>query len=459
MVAEASSSSSATRSGAAGAAGGAEAAAAAMTVVLQRLQTATVVPALDKGNPPPNGTAWRAAATTFLAQMAGGHLVNDNWSVRANPNQAMLVEDDPVVQLMAKRAAAARAQKAPALSSWTPGKDRLSMMEVLKEEDLAGGAVEGLPGPAQRVVAEGAPVTLATGLVFYLDPLTDLVEAKDARLLRSMCWDRLVASIAANHAHLRAGVQHGDVARLMEKVGVVIDGQDAARVLAALRSLVTCSKTKSVPMGQFTQLVASCRQVLAASPMVSIADKLVREAVLVALDGDDAYSIEASMARMDPGTNTDTLLDIVLTRSRVVERAKGGQTAFGMAAVVGSGPAKEPGGKGQCYIFRDQGKCRFGDKCRFSHGVVTEEGKRHRGKPTGKCYECGGDHSITDCKLFMERKEADKSLKAKLATAEALVATLRPAAAPGGAVVGTMARLNCPPPHPVFAAAVWGSDE
>ena len=326
----------------------------------------------------------------------------------------------------------------------------MSMMEVLKDE--ADEAVEGL---------ESTPVAMATGLVFYLDPLADAVEAKDARLLRSMCWDRLVASIAANHAHLRAGVQHGDVARLMEKVGVVIDGQDAARVLAALRSLLTCSKTKSVPMGQFTQLVASCRQVLAASPMISIVDKLVREAVLVALDGDDAYSIEASMARMDPGTTTDTLLDIVLTRSslRVVERAKGSQTAFGMAAGVGSGPAKEPGGKGQCYIFRDQGKCRFGDKCRFSHGVVTEEGKRHRGKPTGKCYECGGDHSITDCKLFMERKEADKSLKTKLATAEALVASLQPAAAPGGAVVGTMARLNCPPPNPVFAAAVWGSDE
>eukprot|EP00403_Amphidinium_massartii_P026828 CAMPEP_0178403312 /NCGR_PEP_ID=MMETSP0689_2-20121128/17302_1 /TAXON_ID=160604 /ORGANISM="Amphidinium massartii, Strain CS-259" /LENGTH=130 /DNA_ID=CAMNT_0020024259 /DNA_START=124 /DNA_END=516 /DNA_ORIENTATION=- len=33
----------------------------------------------------------------------------------------------------------------------------------------------------------------------------------------------------------------------------------------------------------------------------------------------------------------------------------------------GGGKGKGGGGKGICYDFRDNGNCRFGDECRFSH--------------------------------------------------------------------------------------------
>ena len=131
-------------------------------VAARRILTATPIPELQKGNPPANGSFWRQAAEVFLCHMGAEHLLSCDWSGIASMDETLKVNDDPLAQLAAKRAAA-KAKK-----------------ETLKSEhdastpDVPEGKDDDTDDVA--VVSHVSPARTLSSAVFYIDPLTDVVE-------------------------------------------------------------------------------------------------------------------------------------------------------------------------------------------------------------------------------------------------------------------------------------------
>jgi hypothetical protein len=248
----------------------------------------------------------------------------------------------------------------------------------------------------------------------------------------------------------------GDLCALSNAVLKIVEGQDDSRALSAVTAMVTLRKKKDMPMADFVAFFASQRHVLVSSG-IPFDLRLQRESLLVSLTTDGRYEVEVSLARRDVTMSVDAIIDSVLVKSRAVEllATKNVGGLFGMAA-----DATSPKSKALCFSMRDKGSCRFGDKCRFSHGGAatkprTEQpgaGKAARG--SRKCFECDGDHSISECKIFADRKTLELTLKAELAEAKAMVTSVEGTAA----AVGGLALSFPAPPSGAMASMVWGSD-
>ena len=63
-----------------------------------------------------------------------------------------------------------------------------------------------------------------------------------------------------------------------------------------------------------------------------------------------------------------------------------------------------PKGGGLCFNFQKDGKCPYGEKCRFVHK-----------KATGGCAECGGQHDVAKCEARAKRLADLGKLEARIA--------------------------------------------
>ena len=258
------------------------------TNTLRRAQTASEIPVLDKGNPPANGVHWKDSLFTFLYQMASIHLLQKDWSLQATTDEALKVDDDPLRMLAAKKAKdAAQLVKAE-------GDVKSSSSSSAEDETKV---------PDLGVDTASPAVLHGWTEAFFIDPITEEVENVDARLLRRICFDRVLASIRANHAYLLAGVNRGDLARLVEAVTQIVDGQDAARVYAVVSALVKIKKV-GMSAADFVAKVSGWRLVLAESSF-AFDERLVREAVLQSLASDLLYAIEVAFARKQVTMSTN----------------------------------------------------------------------------------------------------------------------------------------------------------
>ena len=401
------------------------------TNTLRRAQTASEIPVLDKGNPPTNGVLWKDSLYTFLYQMASIHLLQPDWSQQATTDEALEVDDDPLRMLAAKKAKdAAQLVKAEGNAKSSSSS---SAEDETKVPDLGADT-------ASPVVLHGWTEC------FFICPITEKVENVDARLLRRICFDRVLASIRANHAYLLAGVNRGDLARLVEAVTQIVDGQDAARVYAVVSALVKIKKV-GMSAADFVAKVSGWRLVLAESSF-AFDERLVREAVLQSLASDQLYAIEVAFARKQLTMSTDQILSSVLDKSRSVEAGAGKKGLAGFVAAKSDRHTPNP-----CFNFRDNGECKYGEQCRFSHaeaGASRKAAKAGGARASRKgCFECGGPHSIADCKIFEDRKENEATLKAELAEARAMAAAVAPPAA-------SMAALSLPGPNATTLSSIWG---
>ena len=404
---------------------------------LRRLQTASAIPELEKGNPPANGVLWKDTLYTFLYQMACIHLLQLDWSLLATPGEAMEAVDDPRTKLPEKRRREAVAKSVKEEN----GTKKASSSSSSEDETKASG-----PELVET------PLLAPWSEAFFIDPLTDVVENIDARLLRSVCFDRVMASIRANHAYLLTGVDRGDLARLVMAVTRVIDGHDAARVYAAVCNLVQIKKV-GMSAAEFVAKISGWRLVVSESGF-EFDERLIREAVLQSLDSDLLYAIEVALARKQDNMSLDQIIASVLEKSRSVEDSASTKTLSGLAVKADKQNPQNP-----CFNMRDYGKCRYGDECRFSHvgtGAPKKAAKTGGDVPATRtqrkgCFECGGPHSISECKIFEDRKENEATLKAELAEARAMVAAVAPPSA-------SMATISLPGPNAATMSSLWGDD-
>jgi hypothetical protein len=415
------------------------------SVLREMRREAVEIPVLAKGHPPTNGVAWKRAIVKYLQQADAEHLVKADWSVQATALARSRVVDDKMTQLAAKREAEAKAAEG---QQEGPEKDN----KVKKEADDDGDLV-----PKMKDLRKGATLTDSLrqwGTCFYMDPLTDEVETARERLLRRIVCEKIMASTDEHHAYLMTGLDRGDLAGFMEAAAVVIDGHDASRILAAMAGLINLKK-KNMKASEFVAKAATYRQVIASSDFK--VEEIIREAVLQALATDQQYAIEVSLARNNK-MPLDVMLNTVMVKSSSVEVGGGGagnSGLKGLAAAVDIPRRPKP----VCFNMRDEGKCQFGDKCKFSHDLknATKNNAANIRKNTPAftgCYECGEAHSISECKVHADRKETEAALKAELAEAKALVAKVEHSA------VGSMAKINFPEDDEKTARStaesVWG---
>ena len=78
-------------------------------------------------------------------------------------------------------------------------------------------------------------------------------------MLRRLTFDRVKSSVMTHHGYLLAGVEHGNVYKLMAAAASVIDGHDSSRVLAAI------AQVRTMTMAEFVYRVSCFREVIATS--------------------------------------------------------------------------------------------------------------------------------------------------------------------------------------------------
>ena len=144
----------------------------------------------------------------------------------------------------------------------------------------------------------------------------------------------------------------------------------------------------------------------------------------------------------------------MLDKSRSAEAGTNKKGLAGLVAAKSDRQTLNP-----CFNFRDNGECKYGEQCRFSHagaGASRKAAKAGGGVPAARasrkgCFECGGPHSIADCKIFEDRKENEATLKAELAEARAMAAAVAPPAA-------SMATISFPGPNATTVSSIWGDN-
>ena len=105
-------------------------------------------------------------------------------------------------------------------------------------------------------------------------------------------------------------------------------------------------------------------------------------------------------------------------------RSQQGRSATARALYAGPTPtatatataAKPTAQDTVCFHFRDKGTCKWGDRCRYSHGSTSTPGKSSQ--LTGSCVVCASPaHGINQCPVHQKKKKQAASTKQKEATA------------------------------------------
>ena len=255
----------------------------------------------------------------------------------------------------------------------------------------------------------------------YLDPMTGSPEEQEDHRKRYHMWGGLVEPMLVHYPHLLR--DRGDFSKISQAISAM-SGMCTDDVFCdALTSLCALSKPANVPFSEFALKVANLRSTFEhlSDPDLRIPDKFIRLFVLRALGSDSRYNVTLNFLRRDRSSLDATLTQLVSeasTLESVSAPSPDGGKLHGLAAVQ----------KGPCYAFQRHGRCRKGKRCPFQHvpGTPPERDppKSSSAKPTGKCLECGGSHSIDSCDIFKARHLRMEAAR------QAMAASLPPSAVP-----------------------------
>jgi hypothetical protein len=417
----------------------------------EKLLSYPVVVALS-GNPPSNGVDVVQFCHDALNSLGCPELAFAEFNVPCPAAQPTAV-----LQLLEKRKEEAAKVKKEA-----------EELKVLEKADASAGPA--LPASVSSS-SSYAPTTHASHLSsifsldkagghYYTDPITESPEDVTKSRLR-ITVQRLFEAVLVNHLHIVSACRVGDVADLLARTKALCLGDATVTLMDYLGEMVEMSKAPPKTWPELAILLNKLRVHLDLPldhPMHIGAGVLPAHA-LRALTHYPELKVELSLLHKIRGGRI-TVQRIVTDINAAVENMTSPPASSSVRALFSRTPAGSTAPKPTvCFHFRDHGRCKFGDKCHFSHGPVAPASKPAF-QTTGACYECNSTtHGIQDCALAKSRKGASK-LHAKMAILEKELLLLRPAAqpaAPGGPpavapIVGSVAAVALDP------FSVWGQD-
>ena len=287
------------------------------------------------------------------------------------------------------------------------------------------------------------------GAVYFLDPVTDRVETPEQRSVRMYLYDLLCQSLP-NHSHLEKVCQMGDFAKLFSLARVVAVKDDVPAMMQAFVAMANLRKDHSVPWSRLAAQVTEISAVISSNKQqgMMVGDQLLPEFLLRAMEGDARWATELALMRKREKTPP---LDVIMTEftkaSNTVEASTRKAALTGLPAVASPGATAGPTGptaefearveaqltalaaavRGQargggiCFNFQKEGKCKYGNKCKFVHKPLT-----------GGCAECGGQHDVAKCEARAKRLADLGTLEARIAQLEASGAADLSVASSGG---------------------------
>ena len=358
---------------------------------------------LEEGRFPVNIHLWHSKVKSVLQVLEADYLLMMDWSVVS----ANRPKESRVAKLLAKKAldsAAAQAAK-PA------------------DEAKAGVTVKVEPGyVAEHTVGAGAGS--ASEAVYYRDPMKDgdvpepAVDRKRRVLASTWLADSLV-----HHPDLVSAVRQHDVAALVMMVMTTCASKDGVRVLTNIFEMTSLKKLPGEPWSVLcstvTRLHSEMGQVK--DERFKVGSGILPAFLLRALDNDEDYKVEVALLRRQEDVTVEDIVRAASIKSVVAEA--GGVQPGGRLTGLGAAPFnRSTTATGVCYGWRDNGKCRFGEKCKFSH--QSGGAPKPAPKTSGGCLECGSlSHGFQDCGRRAERlKKASDERTAMVAQMTALKA-------------------------------------
>jgi hypothetical protein len=367
---------------------------------------------LATGPHPANGARCMALFKGMLQANEADHLLHHLFN---QPTE--LGGHDPLSKLLALQEAKAAAK---ADTTKTSEKKEESKPTVKLEPGVAQSASSG-GVYAAREFADVIDVK-DTATQHFLDPMLtleqdkDVVENRAAQRLRYKVWSYAMEMLL-HHPDLIAGGCAGDIVSLYERMQTFVGKNDIDTILDSYRALITISKSQTTPWLDVLGVITAARLALAQTtdPEFQVPDRLQKLFLFRAMAGDARYSTPMAFLQKEHGLTMPTLLLRITKEARQIEAPAASTPLTGMVAQVKS--------KGVCYSYRDHGKCKFGDGCKFIHGEasgdeVSRSGStRSRSKSKAKvtpdstegrgCYECGStSHGVANCEQYKQRKKA-----------------------------------------------------
>jgi len=274
--------------------------------------------------------------------------------------------------------------------------------------------------------------------VYYLNPVTDECEDTKRRTSRIVAWTWLVTCLV-NHKHLLESVTQYAISRLLSLLKLSFCTGGAQVALKSVRDMC------SMELGSqgWSGLCPKIATIAAAQARVTdvnykLPPALLPAFILSALDEDGRYAIVVSDLRKEEANGKLlTVEGVVAAVSKTAVHAGTDGIRASAAAVRpnrkhGNHDGRVPDGLelGQCFNWFEDGKCRFGERCRFSHDADApraREDPRKRPRQRGQgCLECGDkSHGFSACPVRAQRAIDDKAQDAAIAANVATIASMK----------------------------------
>jgi hypothetical protein len=258
-----------------------------------------------------------------------------------------------------------------------------------------------------------------TDMPSYLDPTTDAPEDQEWARLRVRC-QRLLEAVMVNHTHITAAVRPGDIATFRALISALCVGDETVVVLDHFAAMVDMARA---PPRQWTELAKLLNRLqlhlnLTPDHPLVIGRGVLPQHALRALSHFPELAVEVSLLRKIQNgevTLERIISDISLAVSQ--QASSSGSTPTGLAGNAAALPAKAPAVPtvGVCFHFRDHGRCKHGDQCKWSHLPRVDSGTAPVKPTSGVCYECGSSaHGVSDCPIAKKRKAKITAKHAKV---------------------------------------------
>jgi hypothetical protein len=270
----------------------------------------------------------------------------------------------------------------------------------------------------------------------YMDPLTEDVESQALCGQRALAQALIEKAFLTHHSHVVVSCAHGDIAASWALARALCVGDALANRMDALTDMVALVRSPPTTWPELshamTQLEFRFARNAPADPLLHVGAGLLPQFVMRALQhaNFDYLRVDIALLHKVSGSVTVSRIQHDLSAAHSVAHSVPRSGVSGRALYAPSAPsppAPAPATSSSsadqvCFNFRDKGKCRYGDECRFKH--VTTSGATPRGV-TGVCVVCSSaSHGITHCPVHKLRQQekrkagSERAEKAKLAVAK-----------------------------------------
>lgn len=232
------------------------------------------------------------------------------------------------------------------------------------------------------------------------------------RKARARLWTAL-CKVLAHHKQLITAQRQGDIAGLVGAVRGLCLGNEEVTLANHISKMCELAKT---PSKDIPTLLAEISRLDAALSGVTdsgwkLGEKILPCFALMMFDHFEEIKTDVGLLRKLQGETLAVqrvISDLGKAHSLLPETAVG-MYAGSRAGTDGRNRARGGAtGTPICFDFHDTGKCRRGDRCRYTH-VDGEHRSRARGSDS--CYECGAsDHGINACPKRKARQATFKSV-------------------------------------------------